>query len=114
MVRYPYVLWVLTSTTGTIDTNGNPQPGTSAWENRGPCRDMVNNKGQEVTLEDGTTPVFEVLIFLPLSLTSDLQTGDLVGVYSPEMDVYDSNQKPRFKGTVKRFSRDQLHCRLWV
>lgn len=106
MVRqYPYQLWALLTSEATRDGQGNYLPPTKRWMLVNMCRDEVNNAGKIVTLEDSTESVFDYLIQLPAA-TCWVAAGTPV-------EVRDGT-RVRASGTAKRFSRGQLHARLWV
>ncbi|AUD00938.1 hypothetical protein [Spirosoma pollinicola] len=104
--QYPYSLWVQTQSGGAIkDANGNFLASSSVWVNTAPCRDEESAAGQTLTLEDSTVTEFASLIQLP-TYCPVLSEGTPI-------EVREGNTV-RVSGRVKRFSKGQLHSRLWV
>jgi hypothetical protein len=104
--QYPYTLYVLTTTAVTFDSNGNAVKGTTSWVEWGKCRDEANSKGQTINLVDGKASVFDSLIQAPRNIS-----GLIPGL---KVEVKDKAGSLRLSGTVKRFQKDQMHCRIWV
>lgn len=102
---YPYTLWALATDPLTKSATGDAVKPNQVWQSQSVCRDEQNAAGQSVTLVDSTTITPSAVIYLPLS-APDLVAGTAIEVRKLEV--------VRLKGTVKRFSRDLMHCRLWV
>ena len=104
--QYPYELYVFQTTGDYQDGNGDWQNGTSAWNMISKCRDESNTKSAQIKLDDETAYTFESLIQLPKSCPV-VEVGLICEVRDLEGNV-------RVKGTIRRFSIDQLHARLWL
>ncbi|MVM35265.1 hypothetical protein GO755_34910 [Spirosoma sp. HMF4905] len=91
----------------TADANGNFQESGITWTIASPCRDEANSGGNRVQLTDSSTVVYESLIQLPKSCP-DIAVNTPIRVMAMDQSTI------RVKGEVKRFSRDQLHCRIWI
>lgn len=105
--QYPYRLWVLTTSGGGKDANGDHEPQTETWTDLVRCRDEVNAKRATITLEDGTDYPFDSLIQLPKGSYPNLTNG-------ASIEVRESDGTVRVKGEVQRIIRAQLHSQLWV
>lgn len=70
------------------------------------CREQVNSSGKIIIGTDGQSIVSSSIIHLPLD-TEVIQVGSII-------KVYNADQSLRLKGKVLRFSKDSMHCRLWV
>lgn len=110
-IQYPHKLQYITAGDPYQDGNGNwvnPSEST-AWLNatdlETDCRDQPNDKGVATTVVDGDVLEFGSIVFCELDVP-DLKRNDRVRI------SHDSNV--RLEGTVKRFSRDAFHCRIWV
>ena len=105
---YPYVLYLVSEgvirdeETGEVSSNPNPYRFLSE------CRDQPNNSGSTIQGADGVSIQHKSVIHLPLSI-QDINEGDEVIVYQDK-----SMSIVRAKGTVLRFHRGLMHCRLWV
>ncbi|PQA60193.1 hypothetical protein C5O19_11400 [Siphonobacter curvatus] len=103
--QYAYELWVFQVSESYQNGNGDWLEGTSEWVNVSKCRDESNSKGQSINLVDGSSYRFESLIQLPKKAPK-VEAGTRV-------EVRDGSEV-RLSATVKRFSKDQLHSRIWV
>jgi len=104
--QYPYFLYAYLTGTSTQDSVGNWIETGGSWTNISVCRDETNTRANQITLQDETAYVYESLIQLPVNcqkVESDI-----------EIEVRDSEGNVRVKGKCRRFSKDQLHCRLWL
>lgn len=106
VAQYPYYLFVLSVPPVAFDANGNAIKGTTAWVKWGKCRDEANSKGQTINLVDGKAHVYDSLIQAPKGITGLL--------HGTKIEVRDKDGLVRVSGTVKRFQKDQMHCRIWV
>lgn len=106
VAQYPYYLYVLSASPVTFDANGNAVKGSTTWVEWGKCRDEANSKGQAVNLVDGKAHVFDSLIQAPRNIA-----GLAPGI---KIEVRDKDGLIRVSNTVKRFQKDQMHCRIWV
>ncbi len=104
--QYPYNLFIFETSPAFQDDNGDWQAGASDWVLASKCRDESNSKSAQIKLTDETAYTFESLIQLPKSCPT-IETGVL-------SEVRDSEGNIRVNGTVRRFSKDQLHTRLWL
>lgn len=104
--QYPHILYKKVSIQGTRDTNGDWIAGSDTWEKVGYCREEPNYKSQLVHNENGSKYVFEWVIYLPKK-TKTLKEGD-------EVKVLDNQENKLLQKSVKRFSRGQLNCRIWL
>ncbi|WP_262246960.1 hypothetical protein [Parapedobacter soli] len=110
-VQYPHKLQYITSGDPYQDADGNwvnPSESTD-WLNatslETDCRDQPNDKGVKMTVVDGEVLEFGSVVYCELDVP-DLSRGDRVRI--------NHGSKVRLEGTVKRFSRDEFHCRIWV
>ncbi|GAB3973829.1 hypothetical protein GCM10028806_28510 [Spirosoma terrae] len=103
--QYPYQLWVLAVAESDVDNQGNFLESESQFVLTASCRDEANTGGQTVQLADSSTIKYDTLIQLPKSCPV-IEAGASIKVLD--------GSTLRVEGIVKRFSRDQLHCRLWV
>lgn len=69
------------------------------------CRAEPNGTGQMINTEDGVTLMYSWTVFLGIE-TLRIPFGTEVKLFEGSEEVS--------SGTVKRFSRDQKHCRLWL
>ncbi|MBD2753788.1 hypothetical protein [Spirosoma validum] len=106
MRRYPYDLYAsVIASDATPDSNGNYTAQIGTFSKVSVCRDLVNDAGTTVRLDDQTTQVYDYKIVLPKSCP-EIAAGTPV-------EVRDGSQV-RAKGQVLRFYRGQLSCQLWV
>ncbi len=106
MVRqYPYQLWAFVTDEPAQNDNGDFQKPTSDWQNVAKCRDEANTQVRTVVLTDSSESGFDTVIYLPKS-TAKLAEGTPI-------EVRDGTTV-RLAATVKRFTKEQLHCRLWA
>lgn len=87
------------------DEDGNYTEGRQLWKCLGRCRDEAATKGDFTTTTDGEKVSFSWIVYAPLS-TPDILFGKTVRVTDGET--------VRAIGTVKRFYRGQLNCRIWL
>lgn len=106
VAQYPYYLFVMTVSGPSFDPNGNAVKPTTSWVEWGKCRDEANSKGQSINLVDGKAFVFDSLIQAPKNISG----------LAPDtkIQVRDKDGFVRISNTVKRFQKDQMHCRIWV
>lgn len=115
MDQYPHYLYVrATDIDSTQDSNGdwvdqtevNASGETATFHSM--CREETNGAGSEVQTAGGIFHKFSSLIQLPKG-TPKIQDGSPVIISNDEAmtDI-------RIRGSVLKFSADQLHCRLWV
>jgi len=90
--QYPHVLQVKNS--------------QGQWEDFSICRDQPNDKGAVIQVGEGTFYQFRSIVFMAVGV-ENLLTGQ-------DVRVIDINGKTRLDTEVRRFSSDNLHCRLWV
>ena len=107
VIQYPYNLEILTKTEGGFnESNGEWTSAVETWTFHAKCRDEANGSGGRVTNQDGQVYIYGSLIHLPKG-TDGLKGGDKVR-------VVDSSGTVRVEGSVQRFSKDQLHARIWL
>lgn len=106
VIQYPYNLEVQTKTESVFDENtGEWSVGEETWVFHSKCRDEGGN-GSRITTQDGEVYAYGSLIQLPKG-TDGIRGGDHVRVTDSEGNV-------RVQGRTQKFSKDQLHSRLWL
>lgn len=107
VAQYPYKL-ELSNLSGEPqrDENGDYVEATESFTEIGNCRDEAGAPGQFTTTTDGQQISFSWIVYLPKT-APDIAYGKTVR-------VTDGNGNVRAYGTVKRFYRGQLNCRLWL
>ncbi len=90
--QYPHVLQ-------TKDDTGN-------WITVSVCRDQPNSKGEMIKAADGTYFQFDSLIYAPHGVALMLPNQDV--------RVIGEMMEKRLETSVKRFSSDSFHTRIWV
>lgn len=106
MVRqYPYRLWAFVTDEPAKTETGDYKKPNTVWQDMAKCRDESNTQVRTVTLQDSSSLAFDAVVYLPKSAVK-LEEGT-------QIEVRDGDTV-RLAGTVKRFSNEQLHCRLWV
>lgn len=103
--QYPYDLYVTELVGGGVDENGYPLPQTEQDIFASKCRDEVNTLARTLVTVDGAAYYYDYLIQLPLSCPN-IEVGKNIKVKSGNF--------VRIDAEVKRFQRDQMHCRIWV
>ena len=106
VTQYPYQLFIFQTNGDHQDANGDWQNGSSGWVLWSKCRDESNTKAAQIKLTDETAYIYESMVQLPKSCQK--VDVDLLA------EVRDLEGNVRVKGTVRRWSRDQLHVRLWL
>jgi len=101
---YPYDLKQSNSDGGFVNSKGNVFAGSESWVTLCKCRDEQSGE-REVQGPDGVYYTYSAIVYAPKSCP-DLKKGDRVQVIS--------EGKVRIEETVKNFSRDFFHCRIWV
>lgn len=106
MVRqYPYTLELLQKTKSVFDeSTASWIESTEEWVEVSKCRDETGGGGK-VTTQDGEIYSFSSIVQLPKG-TDGIKSGDRIRVIQ--------GGNVRFEASVVRFSKDQLHSRLWV
>ncbi len=106
--QYPHFLIVLGTGDSTQDNTGSwvENPVTSKFLSK--CREETNGKGAEVATAGGVFRKYTSLVFLPSSCPS-VKEGEEVLIAN---DV--EGEDTRIRGTVLKFDKGQLHCRLWL
>jgi hypothetical protein len=102
--QYPHQLY-LQNAGGAKNGNGDYVAGAQAFSLVSICRNQASSGGSTVTLEDATQVDYDSLLHAPLTCPV-LSEGATVEVREGIM--------VRLRGTVKRFHKGQLHCRIWV
>lgn len=104
--QYPYILKVLQHQEATFDQRtGSWVGGEAQWVELGKCRDEINGSGAKITTEDSENYVYSAVVYAPKN-TPTIGKG-------AKIQVWDKNTL-RLEGNVTRFSRDQLHSRIWL
>jgi hypothetical protein len=105
--QYPHVLELLVAAEGIPDGRGGFTSTERIWKSIGQCRLQPNGTGRVVSTADGASVVFGAVVHLPLSVLEPLAVRDVVR-------VKDAAGLVIAKGEVLRFSRDMMHCRVWL
>jgi len=106
--QYPHYLFAVETSESHQDGDGNWIPGSTTIVYKGKCREETNGKGSQIQLAGGTFHVFSSLIQLPKG-TGKINEGSEVIITD------DANGDDiRIKGEVLKFSKEQLHSRLWL
>lgn len=110
MVRqYPHYLFKVVSTDEAYqDDSGNWVGGDTEILFLCKCREEVNGSSQQIRVADGTFYLYSSLIQIPKNDIS-VTIGDII-VVSNDPECNDI----RIKAECMRYSKDQLHSRLWV
>ena len=109
MKQYPHLLYGSSlATDSTRDTSGNYVAQTATNPLISACREETDGRGQEIQGADGKFYKYSSVIYLPLTC-ADVEFGRPVYVRDSSTAVAD-----RVKGTVLKFNRSQMHCRIWV
>lgn len=103
--QYPYDLYLVSLSSGGTDENGFPLPQAPIDTFVSKCRDEINTMARTVLTVDGAAYAYDYLIQLPLNCP-DIPAGKNIKVKSGSF--------VRIDAEVKRFQRDQMHCRAWV
>lgn len=106
IVQYPDTLKINTVGTSSFNSStGNYTSGTAAAEVEQTCRAESSDGNGYITGSDGKRIDFGWIVYMPLSAPK-IAIGSKVSVYKgAELILTD---------TVKRFSRGQLNCRVWL
>jgi hypothetical protein len=106
MNEYPFELWIMVLTgSPTIDANGFTTEAPTEWVMYSACYEQVLGSGAFIRTDKGENIVFSSKIFLPAD-TESLLDGTTIQVRD--------GARIRFEGTVKRFSVDLNHCRIFA
>lgn len=104
--QYPYTLKVWQEGEATFDQNtAEWLPAVAQWVEVGKCRDEINGGGGKITKTDGEAYTYTAVIYLPKH-TEKVNQG-------AKIQVWDGNEL-RMEAIVQRFSKEQLHARIWV
>lgn len=104
--QYPYKLFRFVSVEAQQNEYGDLIPGASGWVFHSMCRDEANTQGKQVIKEDGQAHVYDALIQMPKTAL-DIAAGTPVQVRNVDGTT-------RVSGELKRFRKDQMHCRAWL
>lgn len=103
--QYPYILKVYKEQEATFDqSTAEWTQGVAEWIEWGKCRDEVSSGGK-ITLQDGEQYSFSAVVYCPKHI-KEINKGAIIQVWN--------NGDLRLQGEVKRFSKDQLHARIWL
>lgn len=109
MKQYPHLLYGASATgDSTRDNDGNWNTLTTTYPLISVCREETDGRGQEIQGADGKFHKYSSVIYLPLS-SPDVEFGRIIYVRDSSTVTTD-----RIKGSVLKFDRSQMHCRLWV
>lgn len=106
VAQYPHWLQVKALGFSVKDSHGNYVEVKESWETLGECRYQVNGTGRQLRTEDGQSVVYGGVVYAPISMSRTLGRGELLRVFL--------DQRLVGEGSVLRFSRDGLHCRIWL
>ena len=107
-MQYPHTMaYAGPGTPAVQDENGNWQPGTGGSEVTQACRAVPSASGEMITLADGQKVAFSYKVQMPLTAI-DVPAGTAITI------TITATGGAKAKGTVKQFSREQMHCRLWL
>jgi len=105
--QYPYTLFVFQESESIFDpTTGEWTEGVAEWKPWGKCRDEVAGSGAKINTEDGQVYEYGWTVYAPKT-TPKITQGTKVKVLDLEGNV-------RAEKTVLRFSKEQMHVRLWL
>lgn len=110
MVRqYPHTLYGESlSANSTRDGDGNWNSQSALTEELSSCREESDGRGREVQGADGKFHRYSSIIYLPKSCP-DIEFGRKVFVKDTmSSTIY------RATGSVIKFERNQLNCRIWI
>lgn len=108
IAQYPHYLFAVETTESCRDDDGNWIPGQTTVVFKSRCREETNGKGSQIQLAGGNFHIFSSLVQLPKG-TSKITEGSEVII----TDDAEGNDI-RIKGEVLKFSKEQLHSRLWI
>ena len=105
--QYPYNLHKLQVSEERFTENGFPTAGDSLWVFVTICRNIASGgSGKKTSDEAGTNFKYNYTIVAPRYM-ADIAENTRIKVTDEEGNI-------RFEGSVLRFERTQLHCRIWV
>lgn len=106
VVQYPHkATFTISGSEATQDSNGDWQAGTPDIETTVDCRaESASNNGYIASV-DSVKIDYSWIVYLPLN-TAMIKVGTSVSVINDTEEI--------LKDTVKRFSRGQLNCRVWL
>ncbi|MBQ9253231.1 MAG: hypothetical protein IJ180_00485 [Bacteroidales bacterium] len=99
-------LQYLITSGGYEDEDGNYIQGDEEWSKEIPCRYELNQRASTITLQDGVAYTYTYVVYLNLS-APDFHYGQTIRLIRNDGIVVDTKE-------VKGFTREQLHCRLWL
>ncbi|MDV3750655.1 hypothetical protein CMU19_04510 [Elizabethkingia anophelis] len=102
---YPYSLFILKTTGGGKDDDGFPIPVTKDWQELAPCRDQPAGSGNIISTISGEVTNYSSVIYVPID-TELIEANSQIEVRS--------GSTVRLRANVIRFSKERLHCRIWV
>jgi len=109
MKRYPHFLYGASlATDSTRDDNGGYVAQTATNPLISVCREETDGRGLEIQGADGKFHKYSSVVYLPLGCP-DVEFGRPIYIRDSTTSTAD-----RIKGTVLKFDRSQMHCRLWV
>lgn len=105
IIQYPYKLKVLIQTEAIfVQETAEWIQGFEEWQEWGKCRDEISN-ATIVSKEDGAFYQYSAIVYCPKSINK-IDKGAKIQIWHGD--------ELRLEGEVRRFSKDQLHTRIWV
>lgn len=108
VAQYPHYLLKKEVGKSTQDENGAWVAGAEYLVPLSVCREETNGKGLEVTTAGGEFRKYSSLVLLPKFCPPLLEGAEVIISYDAK------GSEVRAKGTVLKFDKGQLHCRLWL
>jgi len=106
VIQYPHIATItIPGVEATQDANGNWIAGTEGSTFAQMCRAESSSGNGYINGADGTKIEYSWIIYFPTGITL-IKVGSKVTVINGTEEV--------LTDTVKRFSRGQLNCRIWV
>lgn len=104
--QYPHIISIASKATdATQDSNGNWIPGAAGSTTTLSCRAESASGNGYITGVDGAQINYSWIVYFPQTIPA-IKTGASVTVMNGSESVCSD--------TVKRFSRGQLNCRVWL
>lgn len=111
VTQYPHTATMVTpGTEATQDADGNWQPGTPDVTTTASCRAESSTGDGYISGVDGNKIGYTWIVYLP-SGTQKVKVGTSIVVVGPGIE---GGTETILEDTVKRFSRGQLNCRIWL
>lgn len=110
-IKYPHKLYYIPAGDPYQDSNGNwvNPSGSDTWSpatgTPTDCREEPEDGGRGIVVVDSVKVEFTSMVYA-LTAIPDLKRGDRVKI--------EHNGSTKLETTVKRFSRENYHCLLWL